>query len=710
MDPAAPRATPAAALLSPGTIAIVGASDRSRWSRTIFDNLSHLGFRGRVVLVNPKNPVVHDRPAVASCAEAGGIDQGVVLVPGAAVPQVTEELADAGARSAMILSSGFAETGPEGAALQERVRATAARRGVTLLGPNSLGYINHAGATVAWATPVELVPCTSGTAIISQSGATALFLTQFAHQQNIELSHVVATGNEADLDLTALLEHLVEAPEARAVALFIESVRDPARFRACAARALELGKPLVVLKVGRSEVGARSAAAHTGSLVGDDRVFDGICRRYGVMRVDSIEDLVITADIAARVGPLRAGGLAVLSNSGGICEIAADRAAELGLALPELSEQTREGIAALLPGYGTPHNPLDLTGGIDPAGCESIVRLLGAQPDVAAVLCPYYPVPAGPEEQSERLDALHAGLGAGLNGIEVPGLLVSYTGTGVTPFARDRAAVSGLPYHACGLDRALRALAALRQWSDRLRTAVPEPAPEPAAAPGGPRPRSEAEALAFLRRHGAPVMPFRLAASADEAAEAVQDLAGDGPAVLKIASPDILHKSDIGGVRLNLRGAAEVRSAHDEILGNARRTCPDARIDGVLVAPMRGRGVELLVGIRRDPQWGPVLALGLGGIFVEILEDVALRPLPVDPDEVLRLLDELKGAALLDGARGVPAADRHALARAVVAICGAALAAGPALEVLEVNPLWVRGSEVEALDALMEWKSGEDAT
>lgn len=689
-------------LLNPRSIALVGASDRSRWSATIYENLRHSGYPGRVSLVNPRGGVVHGEPSVRSCAELGAVDLGIVLVPQAAVLQVVDELADAGASAAMILTSGFAETGPEGANLQERIAARARERGLCLLGPNSLGFINHLSNVLAWATPLNSPSRRGGVAILSQSGATALFLAQMAHQQDIGLSHVIASGNEADLDIAVFLDHLLDVPETRAVALFVETVRDPAAFRVCAERALALGKPLVVLKVGRSEVTARSAEAHTGALVGDDRVFDGICRRYGIIRVDSVEDLLITADIGATCGVLRPGGLAVLSNSGGICEIAADRAADLGLEMPVLSEATLSSLRDLLPDYGTPHNPLDLTGGIDPAGCEAIVRLLGAQDDIAVVLCPYYPVPNAANEVSERLTALHEGLARGLNIIPVPGLLVSYTGTVVTDHARAIVAASNIPYRACGLDRIIFGLAALARWSERYRAGS---GPEDAAheTPTQDRPASEAEALRFLAGHGVPVMPLRLVATAEAAAEAAEEF-GDR-VVIKIASPDILHKSEIGGVVLDIAGASQAAVAFRQVIEAARTHHPDARIDGALVAPMRGKGIELLVGISRDPQWGLVLALGLGGVLVEVLNDVALRPLPVDAAEIERMLNELRGAAVLDGVRGLPGADRDAIARAVEAICHAAMAAGPDLSVLEVNPLWVRGTQVEALDALMEWST-----
>lgn len=691
-----------AALLRPRSVAILGASDRSRWSALAFENLR--SFSGRVHLVSRRGGVVHGQVAAESCATIGEpLDLGLILVPAPAVPESLSDLADAGARSAVILTSGYAELGGEGAHLQRVLAEMASKAGIRLLGPNCLGFINFADDVRVWTTPVETPSRRDGVAILSQSGATALFLSDLARRQDVGLSYVVSTGNEADLDVAAFLDHLVDDEATRAVALFVETVRDAGRFLAASRKALERGKPVVVLKVGASEVTAKSAAAHTGALVGDDRVFEGLCRQHGLVRTRSIDELLSTADILARTGPLRPGGLAIVSNSGGICEIAADTAHARGLTLPEIEPAVAEELRAFMPGYGTPHNPLDLTGGVEPEHCGDIVRRIAAQPDYAAVLCPFYPIPSEPREMSPRLDALHAHLSTALTGLGIPGFLSSYTPTGMNDHAREIAARIGAPYLACGLDRAIAGLAGATWWSDRLRNP-----PDGGAVQQGTsveRPRSESEALRFLSGFGVPVVPNVLARTREEARRAARTMGG--AVVLKIASPDIAHKSDIGGVALNLLGDEAVGAAYDRIVAAARSAKPDAAIEGVLVTPMRERGLELLVGCSRDPQWGLILAVGLGGVWVEVLQDVSLRILPVGENEIRRMLTELRGAKLLEGQRGVPAADLGAIATAVAAIGRAALASGPALEALDVNPLWVRGDQVEALDALFVWGEPE---
>ena len=699
--------------LTPRSIAIIGASDRSRWSSTAFENLTEGGFQGALHLINPRGALAHGRQTATSCAAVGApIDLGLIMTPAAAVADAIADLAAAGGKSAVIVTAGFAETGSDGQTLQDSLKALAAKHRIRLLGPNCLGFINFVNRTYAWTTQVIAPSRNTGVAIVSQSGATAYFLSTLAHQQDVGLSYVISTGNEIDLDAASFIDYFLDDPHTHSIAVFAETFRHPERFRRVAERALLIGKPLVVLKVGASEVTAQSAMAHTGALVGDDRVFKGICEQYGIIRVHSMEDLLATADIVGRTGVLRPGGLCVLTNSGGVGEIAADTADLRGIQLPAISTATAALLQKNLPDIATVHNPLDLTGSVTPVQCEDVVRILGVQDEHAVILCPWYEIPNEPAQMSERLTQLHAHLASGLAAAPVPGLLVSYTNTRVNDFSRKIIAETGANYLACGLDRALTGLAGSFWWSQRQREQAEAMALKtPTSVSSAPttnnleRPRSEHQALAFLARQGVPVVPASLASNADEAVALARALGG--AVVVKVASPDIAHKSDIGGVVLNLQGDDAVRVATLQVLQAAREKCPAAQIEGVIVAPMRERGIELFVGYTRDPQWGPVLAVGLGGVWVEILQDVALRPLPVDAREIKRMLKGLRGTKLLTGQRGIPAADLDAVANAIERIAQAILNLGTELEALDVNPLWVRGSQVEALDALFVWRSAD---
>ena len=707
----------ARALLTPQSVVLVGASDKSRWSTSVYDNLIRHAYKGGLHLVNPRGAIAHGRQCATDCAAVGEqLDLGLIMVPREAVPQALGDLADAGGRSAVILSAGYAELGPAGRAEQDAILDLAKRRGIRLLGPNCLGFINFTQNAIAWTTPVQAPSRAHGVAIVSQSGATAHFLAQLAHQQDVGLSHVISTGNEADLDITSFIDCLIEEPQTRAIAVFAETVREPERFLRVAAKALRAGKPLVVLKVGSSEVTAQSALAHTGALVGTDKVFDGICQQFGILRTYAMEDLLATADIAGRCGVLRGRGVGVVTNSGGVGEIAADTAHRHGLVLPPLNDVALAEMLCTIPSVATAQNPLDLTGTVTPEQCEGAVRAMASVTDCAALLCPWYDIPSEPQQVSERLTALHLHLVRGLREAGVPGFLVSYTPAVVNDMARQTIAEIGANYLACGMDRALAGLAGAVRWSQRYveesnDTAEPPLCAMPQTSFGKQKPtwqpRSEREALDALASLGVPVVPGRLATTAEQAVTCAQNW--NGPVVLKVASADIAHKSDIGGVMLNLLGESAIREAFAQITNAARMHAPEARLDGVLVAPMRLPGTELLVGFSRDSLWGPVMAVGLGGVWVEVLQDVALRPLPVSAQEALRMLKSLRGLPLLQGHRGLTAAHLDVLATVIAQISQAIIALGPNLLELDINPLWVRGDQVEALDALMVWRLNEPA-
>jgi acyl-CoA synthetase (NDP forming) len=691
----------AAALIEPHSIAIVGASERSRWSTAIVGNLERHGFTGDLHLVNPRGGSIGGHPVAQNCAAVGAeIDLGIVLVPAHAVIEVVADLASAGARAVIILTSGFAEVGPQGQALQQQLADRAAAAGTRLLGPNSLGFMNFIAHTVAWATPISAPSRHDGVALVSQSGATAFFLSRLAYQQDIPLSYVVSTGNEADLGCGTFAARLAADPQVRAVAMFLESVRDPRQFVAAARSAAAYDKPLVVLKVGASEVSARSALAHTGALVGDDRVFDGICERYDVIRVRSLEELMATADIAGRTGVLAPGGLCVISNSGGVCEVAADTAAAHGIDLPDIPGPTAAELRGLMPDYATAHNPLDLTGGVVPKDCERIVAALGARPEYAALLVPFHPIPLERDPGQQRLATMHRYISAALRATPRPAFLVSYTASAISRPGRAFTDAIGLPYLACGMDRALAGLSNAFWWSQRRRRAVARVPREVAPDSLPARPRSEREVLDLFAQCGLPTVPHTLVTTAPEATAAAAGYGG--PVVLKIASPDIGHKTEIGGVALRVSGADAVTDAFHRVMA-AGRVQPGATVDGVTVSPMREGGIELFVGCSQDPVWGPVLTLGLGGIWVEVLSDVAIRPLPVGPGDVLDMLNGLRGTSLLAGQRGMPAADLDAVAATVMGIGDVAVRLGPDLAALDVNPLWVRGDAVEILDGLAVW-------
>ena len=537
--------------------------------------------------------------------------------------------------------------------------------------------------------------------IVSQSGATAGFIAAFAQRQGIGLSYQVSTGNEADVNVARVVDFLVDDPATTVIGLFLETVHDAALLATAARRALAADKPIVAIKIGASETAARAAEAHTGSLVGDDRVFDAVCRQLGIIRVASIEDLVFTAALLAKLGHVRDRRLGLVSISGGVCEMAADQAEAAGIDVPRLATGTQEALRAILPAFGTPNNPLDVTGGamLDPSLFARSLPAFGADPSIGLVAC-FMDVPDTAEEIAGYRGGIVRQIGEGFRASGCPSVMLSVLSRPVTEAGRALLEETGITYLGSGVQHGLGAIGRAFDWAARqerglgMAAATPPPAPE--------RPTSEHATLAFLGSRGVPVVPLTLARNAAEAVAAAAALGG--PVVLKIASPDIAHKSDIGGVLLNLQGAEAVAAGFERIMASVRAAKPEAALDGVLVAPMRaGGGVELFVGVLQDPLWGPAIAVGLGGIWVEVLRDTAIRLLPVTPAAVLEMFAELRGARLLDGYRGTPGIDRRAAAVAVARIGDAALALGPALASLEVNPLRATAAGAEALDALAIW-------
>jgi acyl-CoA synthetase (NDP forming) len=608
-----------------------------------------------------------------------------------------EDLAAAGAKNAVLPSSGFAEAGAAGEVLQIEVLKTAKRVGISIIGPNSLGiaHISRGWALAALPTIEPLLP--GHVASISQSGAVCSEIAEYAVQQGIGLSTIAAVGNEAQIDAATLTSALVEDEKTRVIALFVESIRDPARFARAAEFARSRRKPIVILKIGASPVASEVAKAHTGSLVDDDKVYDAMCRRHAIVTVHTLEDLVTTAGLLAHTGVIERPGVAVVSLSGGGCGIATDLADRHGISLPAFSQETVAGLRELLPDYAATLNPFDITGAAfrDPDLFVRCIRIIGADPSIGLVVAAYS-VFRDEKRLGPRLPLVTV-MGEVVSMLGSRAVLASsavrpYVGAGLK--AMDAVGLKGSAFG--GLAATMIAVRGALEWSELVRTVslMTEPVPTETSTET-PAPMDERQVLDFIASHHVPVLPAIVVRSDCEAMQAQQSFGGNG--VLKILSPDIAHKTEVGGVKLNIAAEA-VSEAHDALLATVRGSAPEARIDGVIVSPMRERGLELFVGVARDPQWGLVLAVGLGGLWPEVLKDTGLALLPLDRAEARRLLLGLRAAPLLAGHRGTPAVDLDLLADAIVRIGEAAISLGPALAALEVNPLRVSGHEVEALD------------
>jgi len=709
---------------APRSMAMVGASDTSGWARFIVASNATAGYAGPLVTVHPGHATAFGQPTVPSLRDLPEpVDLAFILAPVPAVESVLDDAGAAGVRGAVVLAAGYREVGREGQALEDRMVARAAANGVTVLGPNCLGFLNaHARcAPFALTVPAPLTPGPVGIAL--QSGALASVVLSFARAHGIGVSTLTTMGNESMISTLDVLDYLVQDEHTRVICLFLEEISDPEKFARAAEQADRAGKPIVALKVGSSEAGQRAALAHTGSVAGNDAVVDAVLRQLNVIRVTSLEDLLCTAALLGYDRWPRGRRMGVLSASGGACDIIADRANALGIEIPEFAPQTAAAIAAHLPPFAVAKNPLDVTGyhlanrrtsaltAIDYA-----LDATAADPGLDFVLFNGITLPdARPPDEAAAtmMERRVAWLAERMASAPVPVIPVGSTCVDLSDYARqllDRHRIHMLG----GMEFGLRALGHALPWVEHhhaARSDLPRTVPTPrvstdrVSTPGDSAQWdsasgawSEVSARRLLADAGVPLVPAELVHSADEAAAAAGRLGL--PVALKICSARITHKSDVGGVALGLATEAEVRAGFERVLA-AGRSAAGADVDGVLVSAMRTGGVEMLAGVTVDPTFGPVLALGLGGIWVEVLNDTSLRLLPVRPGEVKRMLAELRGLPLLRGARGTPPADLDTLAEVISVLGDAAVSLNGALRALEVNPLWVNGDQVEALDVLV---------
>jgi acyl-CoA synthetase (NDP forming) len=693
---------------APRDIALVGASDTSGWARFIVAAGAATGFAGQLLPVHPVHETAFGRPVARSLRDlAQPPDLAFIMAPTHAVADVIDDAAAAGVRNVIVLASGYREVGDEGRALEDRLVAQAAAAGIVVLGPNCLGFLNAHASAGPFALNVPLPLLAGPVGIALQSGALASVVLAFTRSRAIGVSSLTSMGNESMITTADMLEYLVEDEATRVICLFLEEISDPARFARAAARADQAGKPIVALKAGSSPAGQEAALAHTGSVAGDDAVVDSVLRQLNVIRVTSIEELLTTGALLGYDRWPAGRRMGVLTSSGGACDIIADRASEQEIAIPPFSAQTAATIAPLLPPFASARNPLDVTGYVLANQRTSLLTAIDhaldaavADPGLDFVLFSGLTLPDArpPEEPLARLiEERLAWLGQRVASSPIPIISLAPTCVDVSPYSRellDRNNIHVLG----GMDNGLRALGNALRWLERRGSVRASLRPLAATGAGTAEPWSEAEARNLLTRAGVPVVPGGLANSADEAVAVAQRVGL--PVALKICSAQITHKSDIGGVALGLGTAAEVAAAYARVRAAGDKV-PGASVDGVLVTPMRTGGVELLAGVTVDPTFGAVLAVGLGGVWVEILQDTSLRVLPVDAGEVKRMLGELRGLPLLSGARGSQPADLDALAEVIARIGETALELDGALRVLEINPLWVNGDQVEALDVLV---------
>ncbi|MEQ9330322.1 acetate--CoA ligase family protein [Thalassobaculum sp.] len=693
------------ALVSPRSIAVIGASDDpTRIGGRPLGYMLRSGFTGPIWPVNPKREVIQGLPAFASVeALPEAPDAVIVAVPAAAVPATLEACAAKGAKAAVVFSSGFAEIGEDGRIAQDRIRAIARAGGIRVLGPNCLGVFNaHNGWIATFSTSVEReTPRPGPVAVASQSGAYGSHAFALLRARGVDTGILITTGNEADVDLADAIGYLVRDETTRVIVAYAEGIRDGEALRSALAEAAAAQKPVIFMKVGRSQVGAAAAASHTAALAGSDRVYDGLFAQYGVMRVDSTDQLLDAAQAASRGLFPDGDRLGIVTISGGVGVQMADAAEDQGLAVPEMPADAQEELKALLP-FAAVRNPVDIT-----AQAFNDLSLVGKNLTLMLekggydVVVAFFTVVAGARTIAEPLIEILTEAKASfpdrvmiLSLVASPEIVRKYEDAGY-PVYEDPT-------------RAVAAAAALTRFGRFFaRPAEPAPPSAPAGAPAVPsRMLAEHEATDLLEAWGVPFVARRLARDADDAAAAAAAIGGR--VVLKIASADIQHKTEVGGVIVGVEGADAVRAAHATLVDRVASAAPEARIDGVIVAAMAPVGVEAVIGVQRDPTFGPVVMVGLGGVLVEVLEDVAFRLAPFGIAEARRMIASLKGAKVFAGVRGAPPADIEALAELLAKVSVFAAAEADRIDSVDLNPVRVLpvGQGVVALDALIVPASG----
>lgn len=683
---------------TPRHVALVGASESSGWTGLVLDGVDRSPGLESVVLVNPRSRTVHGRPAVPRPAELAQVpDLAFLMVGGARVVEVVQELIELGTRDFVALSAGL------NAAHERELGQLCRRHGARLLGPNVSGFVNLAAGVRLFGlpTPKDVPPGRIG--VVLQSGGLATHVLGLARAWGAGLSMLVTTGNEAALDASDVFAHLVEDPDTDAVGIFLESVRRPEVFRQAALRAAEIGKPVVALHAGRSELGRAAAQSHTGALVGNHGMALAALADLGVVTVDSLEGLVSTVALLSKHrNGLRGRRLAVVAASGGACELIADAAESRGLTLPPFRPALAAGLTEVMPEFADVHNPLDVTGFVVkqadlPFTATQLVADLAADDYDALILqSVVLPAEAGPD--ADAVEARFARLAGAIDGSPIPVALQTAATYSLSEFALGIVRRHGLVVLP-GIEAGIAALEAAARRHELLARALR--ARDPAFSPVDPAPTTTEAVRSIAVAAGLRFPPEQCVTTADQAVSAAGAIGY--PVALKINSPDIGHKTEVGGVALGLRSPEAVRTAFDRMLTAVRTARPDAYLAGVDVVAMRSPGTELLVAVTRDADWGPMLTLGSGGMLAELLQDTVTRPLPVRPPDVLQMLDEVRIGKLLHGFRGGPAADPAAVCDAVAAIALAFGQAGPGIRSLEVNPLRVDGPDVEALDLLVEF-------
>jgi acetyl coenzyme A synthetase (ADP forming)-like protein len=687
------------ALFAPKSIAVIGASNRQgSVGRAVFTNILLNEYTGTVYPVNPKDRSISGVRSYASVHDLPeSVDVAVVVVPAAVVPAVTEDCGKKGVKSLIIISAGFKEVGQDGAALEHQVASLAQKYSMRLVGPNCLGTINTDPTIRLNASFASQMPIEGSIAFASQSGALGEAVIDYAAGENIGFSKFISVGNKADVNENDVLEYLRTDPQTKVILLYIEDIVDGRKFVDTVTRVTQ-EKPIIAVKAGVSPEGAKAASSHTGALAGSDEAYNAILKQSGVLRVESIIDLFDYARAFAKQRPPRGNRVAIITNGGGPGIMATDASVRYGLRISQFSEATKTMLRAGLPKEASVNNPIDLIGD---AQADRYGLALGALQDESVDCGLILLTPQAMVDLKKVAETI-----ATIGPKSGKTILTSILGlTDITP-AVEVLESNNIPHYVFP-ESAVRALAAMyehQQWVDRPRTQMKHfdidtrNAQEiiTNAKRAGLTNLPQDDALKILAVYGLPVIKTESATSKEEAVAAAKRIGL--PVAMKIVSPDVIHKIDVGGVKLDLNSEQDVSEAFEEIQRNVKSHIPNARIEGVLVQEYLTGGTETIVGIHRDPKFGPLLMFGLGGIYVEAYRDVSFRLAPIRELSATNMISEIRGSKILLGFRGQPPADAEAISDCIQRLSQLSVELPDVVD-LDVNPLVALAHGCRALDA-----------
>lgn len=699
--------------LSPRSIAVIGASEKPGVGKAIFSNIVN-GYKGKIYPITPSNDFISGLKAYKSVLEVPDqIDLAVVATPNKIVPKVMEEVGKKKIKGAIVVSAGFKEVDKNGAQLEEEIGIIGKNYGVRIIGPNCLGIMSLSHRNMMNATFLKITPQYGNIALVSQSGAICAATVEDAIAQNIGFSKVISMGNKVDMDENDILELLAYDKETRVIVMYLEDIHDGRRFMQITKKVTrEMKKPIIILKSGRTPEGAKAAMSHTGALMGSDETFDALFMQCGIVRVDTMQELFELSTVFSKQPvPKSNSGIAIVSNAGGPAIISTDACSKYGLKMADLSG-SRDTINKIIPPHGSSRNPVDIVGDADSGRFEKVILEVLSNNNVGSVVTMCTPSATLNYDDLART-IVKTSRTNGTGKTMVAALMGLAEGLGNKQILSD----GDIPHfmYAEPAIRTLNAMYAFREWIERSsdepkqfnvdKSKVRQVFDEVRAQ--SRTTLLEEEGYKVLEAYGFSIPKKHLAQNEEECIKAVQEIGY--PVVMKIASPEIVHKSDAGGVKIGLKNEDEIRQAFRTIISNAKKYKPDAKIDGILVQEMIKSGKETILGAKFDPILGPLIMFGLGGIYVEVLKDVVFRLAPLEEREATRMIESVKTINLLKGVRGEKPHDLGAIRESLQRL-SQLITDFQEIEELDVNPLLVLedGKGVRAIDIRISLKKNSN--